>query len=182
MKKWIIKEKKNLFRGRLYDIQDLYCAHPEKSVDHNFHIIETRDWINVVAVTAEGKYLMVKQHRLGTDEITIETPAGVINDREDPGQAARRELLEETGFAPREIVLIGKFAANPSIMNNYIYIYYASGCKEVASQNLDDSEDIEVALYTEKEIRAMIKSGEIDHSIAITALCLCFLCGNGTWG
>ncbi len=177
MIKWNIKEENDLFSEKLYKIKSLQCHHPEKKVSHDFHIIETYDWINIVALTEDNQFILVKQHRLGTDKCTIETVAGLIEKGEDPKEAAKRELLEETGYSAENISIVNILAANPAIMNNHIYVYLATGCKKICEQNLDAAEDIEVLTYSEDEIRSMIKEGDIDHSIAVMALSLHFMIG-----
>ncbi|MCP4136032.1 MAG: NUDIX hydrolase [bacterium] len=175
MEKWITKNKKQVFHKRIFTLNDLECYHPGKSVSHNFFILDTNDWINVVALTEEGHFIMVKQHRLGTDSITIETPGGVIESDESAQNTALRELLEETGYEPEEIFLLKKLSANPAIMNNYIHFYFASGCKKKSEQNLDHAEDIDIVTFPADEIISMIKKGSIEHSIVITALSLYFM-------
>ena len=151
------------------------CYHAGLDLEHDFFMIETFDWINVVAVTEEGKFVMVKQHRLGTGEITVETAGGLIEKGEDPADTALRELAEETGYKPGKMFLLKKLASNPAIMNNHIYFYLALGCTKVQDQDLDGVEDIEIALYSRGEIMEMLSSGVIDHSYVVTAFSLYFL-------
>ncbi len=175
MDKWQIKNRETVFNSGVFAIDRLACFHPEKNVSHDFGILKTPDWINVVALTDDGKFIMVRQHRLGTDEYTLETPAGLIEKGEKPEAAARRELEEETGYSSESLVPLKRLSANPAIMNNYIYFYLATGCRKTNRQNLDPSEDIEVLLYTREEIIELIRTNRIDHSIIITALSLYFL-------
>ncbi len=175
MDKWQIKSRGTVFNSGVFAIDRLDCFHPEKNVSHDFCILKTPDWINVVALTDDGKFIMVRQHRLGTNEYTLETPAGLIEEGEKPEAAARRELDEETGYSSERLVPLKRLSANPAIMNNYIYFYLATGCRKTNRQKLDPAEDIEVLLYTREEIIELIKTNRIDHSIIITALSLYFL-------
>jgi 8-oxo-dGTP pyrophosphatase MutT (NUDIX family) len=174
MKKWIEKSIKTHFSRRLFTLSDVECLHPDKGVTHNFFRIETLDWINVVALTADGKFVLVRQHRLGNGEITIETPGGVMDPGEDPEEAALRELLEETGYEASGMILMGRHAANPAIMNNSVCFYEARNCVRKQEQNLDPAEDIEVLLVDEKTLREMMRDGRISHSIVMTALLMYF--------
>ena len=174
MSDWVIEKRVSMFRTGIFELKKLSCTHPGKNESHDFFIINAPDWINMVALDTEGRFITVNQHRLGTDARTIETPAGLIEPGEDPLDAARRELLEETGYEAESITLMKKLSANPAIMNNYIYFYRATGCRRVAEQDLDRAEDIEVRLYPERQIRAMLENGDIDHSIIVTALGLYF--------
>ncbi len=174
MDRWAIRKTDTIFSSRVFVLKKLTCAHPGKEEMHDFYILNCPDWINVVALTDEGKFIFVRQHRLGTDEETLETPAGLIEPGEDPLVAAERELLEETGHRAERIVLMKKLAANPAIQNNWIYFYRAEGCRRVAAQSLDRAEDIEIDLFDAGEVRAMTESGKISHSIIVTALNLYF--------
>mgnify|MGYP003804914719 FL=1 len=175
MNKWIIQSENELFRKRIFAIKDMVCHHPDKDVTHRFFTLSSPDWINIVAVTEDGRFIMVRQHRLGTDEITLETPGGLVEGGESPEETARRELREETGYEAGEIHLLKKLTNNPAIFNNYIYFYYAGNCRKVHEQNLDAAEDIEVVTCTRDEIMDMISTGPIHHTIIVSALYLYFL-------
>jgi len=175
MSKWKIKDSKVIFKEKIFILKDLDCYLASKDLDHHFHVLETFDWINVVALTEEQKFILVKQHRLGTNEVTIETPGGIVEKNEPAQNSAERELLEETGFKTGKIFPLKKLAVNPAIINNQISFFYASDCRLVSAQNLDLAEDIEVLLCSEEEVLEMIKTGQINHSIVITALSLYFL-------
>jgi ADP-ribose pyrophosphatase len=175
MNKWKILARNTVYKSGIFKIESLQCHHEHKGVTHDFFVLNTQDWINIIALTGDDRLIMVEQHRLGTDEYTIETSAGLIEPGEQPEEAARRELLEETGFEPSELVLLKKCSSNPAIMNNYIHFYLATGCRKSATQNLDPAEDIDVHLYTHDEVFDLLKRGRINHSIIITALSLYFL-------
>lgn len=177
MNKWKIENRTEVLKKKIFSIYDNECVHPN-GTRHTFSIIDAPDWINIFAVTENGRYLFVKQHRLGTDEITIETTAGIIEKNEDPLAAAKRELLEETGFVPRRMFLLRKLKSNPAIMNNYIYFFFADGCTRAFGQNLDTTEDIELAEYSPGEFTALIEAGHVDHQIVITAYLLAQESGN----
>jgi 8-oxo-dGTP pyrophosphatase MutT (NUDIX family) len=121
-----------------------------------------------------GNFIFVVQHRLGTGTHCLETPAGLVEVGEDPRLAALRELREETGYEAGSMVLMKKLAANPAILNNYIYFFRAEHCRKVGAQTLDAAEDIEVRTYSPEQVRAMLDDGTIDHSIIVTALALYF--------
>ncbi|MBP7737257.1 MAG: NUDIX hydrolase [Spirochaetes bacterium] len=175
MNKWIIKSENELFRKRIFAMRDLECHHPDKDVTHRFFTLTSPDWINIVATTEDGQFIMVRQHRLGTDEITLETPGGLVEGDESPEETALRELREETGYEAGEIHLLKKLTNNPAIFNNYIYFYYAANCKKVHEQDLDAAEDIEVVTCSRDEIMDMINHGPINHTIIVSALYLYFL-------
>src|SRR5271157_4987738 len=116
MERWIINKKETVFRSEIFSLVKKGCRHPDSGVEFNFYSIDTRDWINVVAQNGDGRYILVRQHRLGTDEITLETPGGLIETDESPATCAQRELLEETGYSCENVHLIKKMSVNPAIM------------------------------------------------------------------
>lgn len=175
MIKWDIKERRELFNRRIFSIDDLRCYHPGKDVTHDFYVLNNPDWINIVVLTRDDRLVLVKQHRLGTDEITIETVAGLMNDGELPEISAQRELLEETGYQAGQMILMKKLSANPAIMSNYIHFYLALNSNKIADQSLDIAEDIEVITVSQYEALQMISNGTINHTIIVTALSLFFL-------
>ncbi|MFC1669795.1 NUDIX hydrolase [Spirochaetota bacterium] len=175
MKKWIKKKTTEIFNSNIFSLKDIECYHPDKKITYDFYILDSCDWINVVALTENNEFLLVKQHRLGTDEITIETPAGLIEENEKPELTARRELIEETGYEPEEVFFLKKLSQNPAIISNYIYFYYAKNCKKIGEQNLDEAENIEVIKCSLDEVIEMLRNGKIHHSVAVNALGLYFM-------
>lgn len=136
-----------------------------------FYKLHVPDWINVLAITEDKNVVLVKQYRHGTDEVTLEIPGGAV-DREDSDHqtAAERELLEETGFQSNKWTHLGTVSVNPAIMNNYCHLYLAENCVEVAEQNLDQMEEIEVQKVSLSDFFEMIEREEIDHSLIISAV------------
>jgi ADP-ribose diphosphatase len=175
MIRWQRGKTRELFRNRMFALQQTECRHPEKRVTHDFFFLETGDWINVVATTAGGRFLLVRQHRLGTDEITLEIPGGMVEDGDTPEAAAARELQEETGYRAETITLLKSLSANPAILTNRLHIFHAAGCRPNGAQQLDPAEDIEVQLATRKAVLEMLETGAIDHSLVVTALGLYFM-------
>jgi ADP-ribose pyrophosphatase len=179
MEKWIKKKSVDTKHGTLFTLKRVQCYHPKLDVSYDFSLIETMDWINVVAVTDDDRFILVKQHRLGTDTITRETAGGVIEENESADETALKELIEETGYRPGKMHFMGKLAANPAIMGNHIYFYYAENCREGEGQDLDHIEDIEIELFNADEIIRMLKAGELDHAYVVTALSLFFMSEHG---
>lgn len=133
-------------------------------------VLEAPDWVNVTALTPEGRVLIVKQFRFGTGQATIEIPGGMVDPGEDPMEAAQRELLEETGFSSERWSLLGSVAPNPAFLDNRCYHFLAEDAVQVAPPALDGGEDIVVTTMSQPEIAAGISSGEIDHALVLTAM------------
>ncbi|MCR4611661.1 MAG: NUDIX hydrolase, partial [Lachnospiraceae bacterium] len=88
---------------------------------------------------------------------------------EDALEAAKRELLEETGYEADNWKHLLTIPANATIADNYAHLFLATGCKKVSDQSLDETEFLNVVKYSEDEIEDMIKSGEFEQIVHITA-------------
>lgn len=150
--------------------------HPKTGKQAKFTVIDSPDWVNIIPVTTEGKIVLVQQYRHGTDEITLELPGGLIESGELPEVAAKRECIEETGFASELIpIKIGSQKPNPAFLTNTCLTFLWENCRLKYEQNLDTNEDIAVLEYTIEQIRELIKIGRIDHGVILTAFFFYFM-------
>ncbi|MDH5673791.1 MAG: NUDIX hydrolase [Myxococcales bacterium] len=132
-------------------------------------VLETADWVNVVALTETDDVVMIRQFRFGSEAVTLEIPGGIVDPGESPRTAVERELREETGFVAQRITSLGAIAPNPAFMRNRLHIFVAEGCSLAAEQALDPGEDIEVLLQPLREVDAMVAAGAIDHALVEVA-------------
>ncbi len=131
------------------------------------------DWVNVVAITAERRIVLVRQWRFGTRSFTWELPAGLVERGEDPLLAGLRELREETGYAPRDQAqarVIGVVHPNPAFMSNVCTTVLATDCVLVGEQELDPSEEIEIATVPLDELPARVAAGELSTALGLVGL------------
>ena len=133
-------------------------------------VLESVDWVNVVALDAEGRSLMIRQYRFGVGYTTLETPGGMVDPGEDSKTAAARELLEETGFASDNWSYLGAVEPNPAFHNHLCHHWLAQDVYRAQTQNLGDGESIALEFMTEEQVRAAVVSGELKHALALSAL------------
>ena len=167
--KWETLNSKEQGRGKIFRHRVVTRKSPDSGNSGEFDVIDCLNWVNVVALNSEGHFVMVKQYRHGSNDVTLEIPGGAIDLGEDPKQAAMRELEEETGYKCDEMILLGKVRPNPAFMTNHCYTFLAKNCHLSSNQNLDHLEEIDVVIIDQTEIKNKIKSGEIDHSLVIAA-------------
>jgi 8-oxo-dGTP pyrophosphatase MutT (NUDIX family) len=149
--------------------KDRYETNSGKIVDPYF-VVELPRGAAAMAITEDNEVILVKQYRHPIDEIIIEIPGGFIDAGEQPHEAIKRELLEETGYSFSGIHLLGTTALNPGVLNNYTYMFLAVGGIKTAEQQLDANEEIEIILKPLEEVRLMLMRNEIKQSMH--ALCM----------
>ena len=167
---------------RIFSVRTDRAVSPRTATEHDFYIIETRNWVNVIPITADHQVVMVRQYRHGSREVTLEIPGGLVDDDDTPQEAAMRELLEETGYRAEEMVQIGDLNPNPAIFANRVYTYVAQNLRKVGDPSPDQTEDIEVVLIPLSEIKELIRKGTIDHAIVAAAFCLFFIQNSTSFG
>lgn len=154
---------------RVFSIRTDKTISPRTGIEHDFYVIESRDWINIIPLTTDHQVIMIRQYRHGSREVTLEIPGGLVDPGDTPEKAAARELLEETGYRAKKWTQIGVVNPNPALFNNRCYTFLAQDIKKMAAPTPDQTEDIEVVLIPLKKIPGLILKGEIDHAMVITA-------------
>lgn len=154
-----------LFRVRFDSMR-----HPQTRLSQRCLVLETPDWVNVVAVTPEGRVVMVEQYRFGVGRLSLEPPAGIVGDGEKPLAAAQRELLEETGYGGDRWRYLGSVSPNAAFHDNRCHHWLVEDAEEIAAPSPDDGEAIRVRLMSIEDLRAEIAAGGIDHTLAQSAL------------
>lgn len=145
---------------------------PGGSELEEYHVIEYPDWVCIVCRTDDDQLVLVEQYRYGIDAVTFELPGGAIDPGEDAAVAAIRELKEETGFAAREWVFIGKCAPDPTRHTNWAWCYFASGGFQAGEQELEATEDMHVRILSVSEVLEAADEGRFVHGVHLAALFL----------
>ena len=167
---WKVLRSEYLVRAPWAVLRKDTCLMPGGQEVPEYYVLEYPNWVNVVAVTAENQFILVRQYRHGVAGTVLEIPGGVIDDGESPEEAARRELLEETGYSFPSIEKLCVLYPNPATSNNTTTSYLATGGVLVQEQQLDAQEEIEVLTVSADELKKMLFSNEFGQALHASAL------------
>ncbi|HVN87452.1 MAG TPA: NUDIX hydrolase [Candidatus Binatia bacterium] len=171
--KWDLLEVEEILRCHVFTLRRHRSRSPRTGAVHDFDVIDSSDWVNVVPVTTGRELVLVRQYRHGIGAVTLETPGGIVDpDDPSPAIAGEREMREETGYSAAPLIPLGVVHPNPAIQNNRLHIFLAPDARRVAAPAGDETEDIEVELVPLAEVDKLIARGAITHSLALTALLL----------
>jgi 8-oxo-dGTP pyrophosphatase MutT (NUDIX family) len=128
------------------------------------------DWVTVVAITPRDEIVLVRQKRYGIDQLTLETPGGIVDRGETPRRAAARELLEETGYRAKRWRSLGWAHPNPAAQNNRLFMMLATDAEQIAEPLVDANEELDVVVLPRALLRARLRRGGICHALSALAL------------
>jgi 8-oxo-dGTP pyrophosphatase MutT (NUDIX family) len=171
---WREETRREVYRSRVLSVWDAVSCSPRGDA-HVFTLIDAADWAIVVpvVVTERGpEFVMVRQWRHGSRELSLEFPGGVFEPGEDALEAAARELREETAYAPGSIRKIGEFSPNPAIMANRCHFFLAENLQPLGKQDLDEDEYVEVTLVPEREVFRGLGRPPYVHALMASAYSL----------
>ncbi len=169
IKPWKFLKAEKINSCRVFDVIREDYISPKSGQKHDFYLINSVDWVNVIPLTSEQKVILVKQYRFGTKDFSLEIPGGMIDPGDTPAHAATRELLEETGYTGDEPILLGMVHPNPAIHTNRCYTYLIKNALYQKLPEQDSTEDIEVQIVPLPEIPNLISKGIITHALVIAA-------------
>lgn len=167
---WEVIESEYLFREPWLTARREHVKLPTGAEIQDFYVLEYPEFCNVIAITKEGKFLMERQYRHAQHLTAIEIPAGCVERGEDPMEAARRELYEETGYGGGEWSKLMTISPNAGACTNYSHTYLATGVERLSTQHLEESEDIKVVLLDEDEVVRMLMNDEFHQAMMAAPL------------
>lgn len=177
---WEEIKTEHLVQDEWIDFRRSAYRYPDGRIFEPFYSYSRRNYVVIVASDEEGNYLCVRQFRQGIREVTTEFPAGGIErvDGKEYGspeyaenalEAAKRELLEETGYVSGEWTHLLTVPSNATIADNYAFIFRAENCRKMSGQNLDETEVLNIRKFRPEEIEELIHAGKFQQSVHVMA-------------
>lgn len=170
-RKWkVLSSERLLDKGVWMRLRQERVQLPSGAIVPEWFILDFPNWVNVIAITKEGKFVMEDQYRHALGETHFELIAGVIDPGETPLQAAQRELGEESGYGGGSWELFMTVAPNPTNQSNLSYTFLATGVERLSEQHTEATEDIRVDLFTRDEVQELLHSGQIIQAMHLAPL------------
>lgn len=165
-RKWKVLRSENILRlGPWLSVRQECVELPSGVQIPTWYVLEFPNWINVIAETRDGELVMIDQYRHAYGQTCYELVAGVIDEGETPLEAAKRELLEETGFGGGEWSAFMTLSPNPSNHNNLSYTFLAKGVEKIQEQHEEATEDIQVHVMSKADVRELLKEDGIIQAL-----------------
>ncbi len=165
LKPWKVLETKYLLPSIRVDRCELPNGRPL-----DCHLLEYEDEVMIFAITREQRVVLIRQYRHGAQKAILELPGGSVDAGESPLAAAKRELMEETGYAADRWIELNCGSPNPAIYRNQIYSFLALDAERTGQQSMEDREAAEVLLILLDEVVEKARKGELVHSLNIATL------------
>ena len=170
IKEWKVLESEYLVRRPWLTARRDRLELPDGRIIPEYYVLEYPDWVNVIAITKDGQFVMERQYRHAARKISLELPCGVMEEGETPLEAAQRELLEETGFGGGQWKKLMELSPNPSAMSNTTHCFLAIGVEKIAEQHLDETEELSVLFMTKGEVKRMLNENQICQALMVAPL------------
>lgn len=167
---WELLSSEPVAEYSVFSVRQDEFRSPRDGEVHGFDIVASQNGVTVIALTDEGKLILVEQYRHGIRQLSLETPSGFMDEGEAPEAAGGRELLEETGYEADDLHLLGTLAQNPSWATTRVHVVVARGVRDTGKKNLDASEDTRVRLMGLDEVWACMVQGTICSATVIAGL------------
>ncbi len=169
MKRWLFRETKPIFKSKWLSLVENSYLLPNGQIGREYMQVKRKDYVVILAFDDDRNILIEKQYRRGVDDYVYELPAGLIDEKETPEEAAEREVKEETGylFLPEETTVLYPQPAWVE-MKAYIVIGRVQGEKGKAKRDFD--EEIDFDFISLENLKEMLVKGELKDMSMLAAL------------
>lgn len=169
---WRVLESHMVIKDRWIDLRADRCLTPAGVEITPYYVLGCPDWVHVVALTEDGRMVLVRQYRHAIGRSVLEIPGGVIDPADGgPLRAGQRELAEETGYAAPAWRMIGSFFPNPATHSNRVHVALALRARPAAAPSLDAGEEgLATLTLPVREVLDGLAGGLLGQSMHVAAV------------
>ncbi|MEW6186976.1 MAG: NUDIX hydrolase [Thermodesulfobacteriota bacterium] len=170
--KWQIKHSEYLVNDPWLKLRVDQCQMPDGKIIEPFYVLEYPDWVNIFGITTQQEVVLVRQYRHGIGKVVVELPSGKVEITDtNPLEAAKRELLEETGYTSDNFVQTVSVSPNPANQTNLTHCFLARELVKVTYPNPDETEEIETVLVPLAKAVDMLNRGDFLQALHVSSIC-----------
>ena len=158
-----ITSSREVYKCNLFRVTEDRAIDPKSGFEIKRSVVRHAGSAVMMAVDERKRILLVRQYRLPAEKYLWELPAGRLDPGEKPLQAAKRELIEETGYRAKTWTKLASFFVSPGYVQERMTIYLAADLTAGEATPMDD-ERIETRWFTPKEVSGMIYAGKIEDA------------------
>ena len=161
MQPWKTRSRRTILdRGKFLVVEEHSVELPDGRVIDSWPWVISPDFVNIVAVTPEGEFLCFRQTKYAGEGVSLSVVGGYIDEGEAPLTAAKRELLEETGYEADDWTALGCYAVDGNRGAGHAHFFLAQGARCVAEIDADDLEEQQLLLLSQSEVESGLLAGE----------------------
>lgn len=165
LKPWTFISDCTCFQTPVFKVLERRAISPKDQKEKVFTVLQAPNWVNILALTPDMEVVMVNQYRHGSKSFSLELPGGVKEEGDSLEEAARRELMEETGYSCESVEKLISLNPNPAIFGNSITTFLARGAKKTGDVHFDENEETELRLVTMKSLKELFEKGAFTHAL-----------------
>jgi len=173
---WVVESTTSILRREPWiEVFEEHIRLPDGRLVDDFYSIRLPDFVVIAPVTEDGRLVLVRHYRHGPRRVTHSLPSGFIEGAESPGEAAKRELLEETGYAAGEWSALGSYVVDGNRRCGLEHVFLATGVRRVSEPFSADLAESTVELIKLEEATETLRRGDISELASAAGLSLALL-------
>lgn len=170
---WKVLKSEEIIKNKFFSVQKDRCEKTDGTIVENYYTVKRPDVAIIAAFTPKMELVIIRQYRHPVKSLDYELPAGFIEPYEtDIAQAAKRELLEETGYETESLKKIQETFSSAGFMSNHVNFFIGFNAKKVAEQKLDRNEELKPHIIPWPKALKLVEQEKIKDLGSVTGILL----------